>query len=162
MSSSEFFGFDDALAALGKDEPIIFIEPEQVELLHEKLLNRFGGLHGVRDRSALAGACARPLQIMAYGDNPSITDMAASLCAGIVGSHPFIDGNKRSAFTAMVELLNVNGYSFKSSQATVYNMMIGLASGAINEPVFADWVQSCSFSSDQASNHKHVNDSPTP
>ena len=72
---------------------------KEVEHIHKLLIDTFGGSHGVRDLSALLSALARPFQTF---DNkelyPTPIDKAASLLESIVSNHPFIDGNKRTAY----------------------------------------------------------------
>ena len=70
------------------------------------LIDRFGGLHGVRDKNAVEAAVFRP-QIGYYN---SIEEEAAALMESLGSSHGFLDGNKRIAFTATDVFLRRNGF----------------------------------------------------
>ena len=70
------------------------------------LIDRFGGVHGVRDKNAVEAAVFRP-QIGYYN---SIEEEAAALMESLANNHGFLDGNKRIAFTATDVFLRRNGF----------------------------------------------------
>ena len=86
--------------------------------VHARLIARFGGSLGIRDRGALESALARP-QIGYYSD---IIQEAAALWESLSQNHPFVDGNKRVAVTVTAAFLSVNGYrlDFDDEQAFVF------------------------------------------
>ena len=77
--------------------------------LHEEHLAEHGGPVGLRDRGLLQSALARPCHLLAYED-PDTAALAAAYAFGIARNHPFVDGNKRTAFTVMALFLALNGY----------------------------------------------------
>src|SRR5207245_846817 len=83
---------------------------QMILAIHDEAVVVFGGLPGVRDMALLDSAIDRPKNLLAYGDKPSLFDIAAALCFGIVKHHPFLDGNKRSG------LLSARGFLFLNSQ----------------------------------------------
>jgi death on curing protein len=74
----------------------VWIDERVALTIHERLLGLHGGGGGVRDDRLLKSALARPRQPYAYADAADIVAMAALYTAGIGGSHPFVDGNKRA------------------------------------------------------------------
>jgi death-on-curing protein len=71
----------------------------EVEQLHRILIDRFGGMLGIRDRAALESALARPFQTFDNAElYQTIIDKAAALIESILINHPFIDGNKRTGY----------------------------------------------------------------
>jgi death-on-curing protein len=104
------------------------------------MLQRFGGLDGVRDEGLLESALNRPKQLFAYG-KPSLVQMAAAYAAGIVQNHPFLDGNKRSGFMAAALFLEINGLSFRAPEIEVVERTLALAAGAIDEPEYGAWLE---------------------
>jgi len=82
---------------------------EEVLLLHQKLIERFGGSSGVRDMGLLQSALARPQS----GYYASLSLEAAALLQSLVQNHAFIDGNKRVAFALTAIFLRMNGYRLK-------------------------------------------------
>lgn len=123
-------------------EPV-WIDPADCHAFHGEMLQRFGGLDGVRDTGLLESALDRPKNRNAYG-TPSLFELAASYAAGIVRNHPFLDGNKRSGFMAAALFLEVNGCDFQASEEEVVECTLALAAGAISEADYAAWLeQSC-------------------
>jgi death on curing protein len=100
--------------------------------LHEEQLAEHGGPGGVRDRGLLQSALARPENLVAYGESPDVA-LAAAYAFGIVRSHPFVDGNKRTAFVVMELFLNLNGWDLKANDAECIRVMETLAAGKLSE-----------------------------
>lgn len=88
--------------------------------LHHALLERYGGLGGVRDLGALEAAAFRP-QCGYYED--AIAE-AAALMESLLINHPFVDGNKRVAFAACDVFLRINGYVLKAESEWLYDRII--------------------------------------
>ena len=65
--------------------------------IHDEQLAQHGGGSGIRDAGLLASVLAKPQQIAAYGE-PDVFDLAAAYAFGVARNHPFIDGNKRTAW----------------------------------------------------------------
>lgn len=124
------------------NEPV-WIELADCLAFHAEMLERFGGLDGVRDEGLLESALGRPKNIFAYGE-ASLFVMAAAYAAGIVKNHPFLDGNKRSGFVAAALFLEVNGLKFRASEEEVVERTLALAAGEIEAAEYAVWLeQSC-------------------
>src|SRR5450432_2231437 len=82
-----------------------YLTVAEVYRMQHRLIELFGGLHGVRDKSAVEAAVFRPL--IGYYD--SCEEEAAALMESLVNNHGFLDGNKRIAFTAADVFLRRNG-----------------------------------------------------
>jgi death-on-curing protein len=76
----------------------------------------------------------------------SISELAAAYAYGISQNHPFIDGNKRTAFLSMAVLLMKNGLRLHASEPDAYSTMIGVAAGALTEAELASWLESSTSS----------------
>src|SRR6202022_2345490 len=113
-------------------EPV-WIDERDALTIHERLIGLHGGDGGVRDDRLLNSALARPRQHHAYSDAADIVAMAAVYTAGIVGNHPFVDGNKRTGFVIGVLFLELNGYRFNASEEDAAQMVLELASGNLDE-----------------------------
>ena len=85
-------------------------------------VERYGGLHGVRDPGLLEAALYRP-QTGYYAD---LAEEAAALWESLSQNHPFHDGNKRTAFAAMYTFLAINGAHLAASAEDVYSFVSGL------------------------------------
>lgn len=118
----------------------VWIDVRDALALHDRLLALDGGAPGVRDQGLLESALARPRQLDAYGDRPSVVDMAAAYTAGVVRNHPFVDGNKRTGFLVGVLFLEMNGYRFTPSEEDATQAVLDLAAGKLNESAFKAWM----------------------
>lgn len=111
-----------------------------VKGLHLQAIAAAGGSTGIRDEGLLESAIERPRNLYFYGDQPSIHDLAAGYCIGIVRNDPFIDGNKRTGILAAAVFLDLNGYIFRPDEAEAATIIIALAAGQVDEQAFAAWV----------------------
>lgn len=107
---------------------------------HERLLSEFGGASGIRDEGLLDSVLARPENLRAHGQ-PTVFEMAAAYAFGIVKNHPFIDGNKRTGFTAAIVVLELNGEIFAASEADAAIQTLALAAGDLDESRYAAWLR---------------------
>lgn len=118
-----------------------WVADEVVLAIHEAQLAEHGGIAGIRDEGLLSSALARPLNLDAYGDKPDAASLAAAYAFGIARNHPFLDGNKRTAFVVMELFLNMNGWVLNADDAECISTMLALAGGNIGENVLADWLR---------------------
>jgi death-on-curing protein len=115
-----------------------WLERREVEAFHAMQIAEFGGLAGLRDAGALESALARPRNLVAYG-KPSVFELAAAYAFGIARNHPFVDGNKRTAFVSSVVFLEINGFSFGASEEDAVVTFLALAAGELTEARLAKW-----------------------
>ena len=113
-----------------------------LDAAHVDQLREHGGLPGVRDENALESALARASQKWAYDKGADLALLAAAYGFGLASNHPYNDGNKRSAFLAMVIFLGLNGRDLDASEPEVVTIMLGLASGQLKESELAAWLRS--------------------
>jgi death-on-curing protein len=118
----------------------IWIASGVLYAVHEEQLAEHGGLAGLRDANALESAVARPAQLAHYG-TPDIAELAAAYGFGIARSHPFSDGNKRTAFVAVELFLAFNGHELTATDADCILTMLGVAAGEMEEAAFAQWIR---------------------
>lgn len=117
-----------------------WIEESVVWAVHEAQLAEHGGLAGVRDAGLLASALARPLNLAAYGDADAAA-LAAAYAFGIARNHPFLDGNKRTAFVCTELFLALNGFALLAEDASCVSTMLALAGGELPETELAAWLR---------------------
>jgi death-on-curing protein len=122
-----------------KDDPF-WITDQMALAIHEKMLAAHGGSSGVRDQGLLESALGRARHQFAYGESDLCT-LAASYAHGVANNHPFIDGNKRTAFMVAFAFLAVNGLRLTASEADVVHMTVGLADKSVSETAYAQWLR---------------------
>jgi len=119
---------------------IHWVDEAVVLALHEEHLAEHGGATGLRDRGLLQSALTRPLHLAIY-ENPDLAALAAAYAYGIARNHPFLDGNKRTAFTIMELFLNLNGLELLADDASCVAIMLELAQGTLTENRLIDWLR---------------------
>jgi death-on-curing protein len=120
---------------------LIWLEKALVLAIHDRQLAEFGGSNGLRDPNLLESALARPQQLHAYGDPPpDLAQLAANLAFGLAHNHPFVDGNKRTAYVTYRTFLALNGADLEAKDEEKYLTMLALAEGKVKEKEFASWL----------------------
>jgi len=120
-------------------EPV-WLDVEIVTDLHAEQLALFGGPDGIRDQSMLESALGRPLNKFAYGET-DLAALAAAYAFGIARNHPFVDGNKRAAFGAMIVFLGLNEVDFLVPPESATAIILTLAAGEVGEEGLTRWIR---------------------
>ncbi len=111
---------------------------DEVAAVHARLIARFGGSLGIRDRGGLESALSRP-QTGYYGD---LIQEAAALWESLSQNHPFVDGNKRVAVTVTAAFLKVNGFRLAFDDADAFLFLTGLyESGQLRFAELETWLR---------------------
>ena len=110
--------------------------------LHARQIAEHGGQDGLRDKHLLLSALSRPEQLYYYSDpKPDFCALAAAYAFGLSKNHPFLDGNKRTAFVVYRLFLKWNGVELHAEKAERYQTMLELAAGEISESEFCIWLR---------------------
>lgn len=121
-------------------EPI-WITEDFALAIHERQLAEHGGGSGIRDRGLFESAMARPLQLHAYGgEEIGIPELAAAYACGLARNHPFVDGNKRTAYVVCRTFLVINGWDLIGSLDDRYAAFVAMSAGEMDEKAFTDWM----------------------
>src|SRR5579863_9950676 len=113
---------------------------ELILAIHDEQLAEHGGAIGIRDEGLLDSALARPLNRAGYGE-PDIAELGALYAIAIARNHPFVDGNKRTAFAALFMFLALNGMEFEPPEVEATVTMLRLAAGDMPDDEFTTWVR---------------------
>ena len=107
---------------------VAFLDVNDVERMHVRAIEEFGGSHGIRDHGLLESAVMAPRAT--YGGTilyPTLATMAAALGYGLAKNHPFVDGNKRVAAMATLAMLRLNGFRLQLPQQQGADLFIRVA-----------------------------------
>lgn len=118
------------------------IEPKDVEKIHDILIEKSGGAKGIRDKGTLESAIYRPYQTFDGQElYPDPIDKAAAIFESIISNHPFIDGNKRTAYVLMRLILLENDLDIHASENEKYDFVIQSAQGNLSFDQIKSWVR---------------------
>ena len=118
----------------------VWVDKRVVLAVHVEQAAEHGGGGGIRDEGLLASALARPVDKAGYAEC-DIADLAAANAFGLVGNHPFVDGNKRTGFVVMELFLVLNGWELIADDASCLEMFLSLAESDLSEQELAHWLR---------------------
>lgn len=118
------------------------LDISDVLLIHERLIQEFGGTSGLRDNELLESAILRPLQTFDSAElYPSIEEKASAIIESIITNHPFIDGNKRTGYTLFRIFLLSKGKDINCSQDEKYEFVLSVAEGKLKYNEILKWTR---------------------
>jgi death on curing protein len=118
-----------------------YVRADVLRNVHGRLIERYGGVSGVRDENGLESAIARPKNLAFYAGAESAGALGAALAWALLRNHPFADGNKRAAFAGLTIFLELNGYRLTCSEVEETAMVLRAASSEISEEDWTAWVE---------------------
>ncbi len=105
-----------------------YLSEEEILLAHFKLIERYGGSHGVRDLERIKSATAAPAQeVFGREQYPDLFQKAAVYTRNIIGDHPFADGNKRTGIAVAIMFLARNGQEFSAKPGELEDFAVKVA-----------------------------------
>lgn len=108
--------------------------------IHGRLLAEHGGASGLRDQGLLESALAAPRNHFEY-DQADVFQQAATYAFSLTSNHPFVDGNKRTAFAAAGIFLELNGFRLAATEPDAVLAVLALSRGELDADGFADWLR---------------------
>lgn len=118
------------------------ITKETVLKLHELSIIEYGGANGLRDEGLMESAIARPYQTFGGEDlYPTVFEKAAAIAESIIINHPFIDGNKRTGFLAMLAVLDQELVSLTATKENIYSFVIDISTSSKRFEDIVKWLK---------------------
>lgn len=117
---------------------LIWLDSTDALAIHDRQLAEHGGGTGVRDTAMLESALTRPVNHWHYGTD-DVAELAAAYAFGVARNHPFVDGNKRTAWVLARLFLVINRHKIAFDQGEVVQTVLALASGDLTEEELTDW-----------------------
>ncbi len=116
----------------------LWLREDAILAAHERQLAEHGGPPGLRNPGGLQSALARAANLAAYGDADAAS-LAAAYAIGIARNHPFVDGNKRTAWIGSRLFLRLNGAALAFDHGEATRVMQQVAAGSMSEEALAHW-----------------------
>jgi death on curing protein len=115
---------------------------EDIELIHMQIIDMSGGSYGTRDRGRLESGVAAQTQSV-FGKDVYLTlfDKAAALARGIIGDHPFSDGNKRTGMMLAIIFLERNDVKTNIENSDLEDFAVRIATDQLDVPAIATWLE---------------------
>jgi len=121
---------------------MIWITADDVIQIHSRVIQRSGGMDGLRDRASLEAAVSAPMQSFGGQDlYPTTVEKIARLGYGLASNHAFVDGNKRIGAMMTQLLLKWNGFQMSLRSGELADMFIAIADGSAGESDLLAWIQ---------------------
>ena len=120
-----------------------YLSEEEILLIHNRLVDETGGLHGIRDYNALHSVAGQPRQVV-FGKElyPTLFLKASVYARNIIAHHPFLDGNKRTGITVASIFLFDNGYSIEAREGEFYEFALHIAEDKWEYEKISAWFES--------------------
>lgn len=119
-----------------------YFDIEEILFLHFKIIEDFGGSHGIRDEGRIESVVAAPKQEV-FGEElyPSVYEKAAVYMRSIIGDHAFVDGNKRTGVTVATIFLKRNGRKLTATRKGLEDFAVEVAVKHLDIPFIAAWLK---------------------
>lgn len=120
-------------------EPV-WLDANVALAIHDRQLAEHGGGIGVRDMGMLDSALNRPINQWHYGEEDYCA-LAAAYAYGVARNHPFVDGNKRTAWVLARLFLALNNIALSFTADEAITMVLALAAGELSEEEMVHWLR---------------------
>jgi death-on-curing protein len=118
------------------------IEFQSAVRIHNRLIDEFGGSKGVRDDSLLKSALNRPFATFDGIDlYPTAIEKATAIFESLIINHPFMDGNKRIAYSLMEVVLRHGGLGLTVTEDEKYALVIKASTGEFRFDEIKEWIE---------------------
>ncbi|MBN2527006.1 MAG: type II toxin-antitoxin system death-on-curing family toxin [Deltaproteobacteria bacterium] len=121
-------------------EGSVWIRDDVVMAVHERQLAEHGGAQGIRDASDLKAALLAPLETSRI-DDADLASVASAYGYQLVTRHPFMDGNRRTAYVCIRLFLVLNGRDIVAKREDKSRIMLKLAQGTVTHIQLASWIR---------------------
>lgn len=110
--------------------------------IHDDMIERYGGSHGIRDLGLIQSSLARP-QASFGGEDlyPTVLDKAAALFHSLIFNHAFMDGNKRTSITTTARFLYINGYELTAEKEEFVAFPLRVENKHLSLEKILDWLK---------------------
>lgn len=121
---------------------IKYITLDVVLAIHDDMIERYGGGHGIRDLGLIQAALARP-QASFGGEDlyPTLLNKAAALFHSLIFNHAFLDGNKRTSITTTARFLYINGYELTAEDKEFIDFPLRVENKHLSIEEIKEWLK---------------------
>lgn len=119
----------------------MYLIKEELVNIHDAILSESGGVWGIYE--GLIDLCVESPQREVYGYEPykTLLEKAAALMYNVNTLHPFVDGNKRTAYVATNVFLEFNGCTIVATKEDGVEISLKIANGNIGIKDITSWLE---------------------
>lgn len=119
-----------------------YLPAEEILVMHARIVDATGGVHGVRDTGRILSAVERPkMQFAGKEFYPTVFDKAAAYFESIAFDHPFVDGNKRTALAVAARFLYLNGYELAATNQALERFATAAVKKKYAKDIVSSWLR---------------------
>ena len=119
-----------------------YFDEEKLLLAHYKLIEQFGGSHGVRDIERVRSALETPkMTIFEKDQYKTLFEKSAVYIRNIISDHPFVDGNKRTGISAGIFFLEKNNVQLSFNKGELEDFAVKVAVEKLDITAIAKWLE---------------------
>lgn len=120
-----------------------YITLDEVLAIHDSMIDKYGGSHGIRDLGLIQSAIARPQSSFGGEDlYKNIFDKVSTLFHSLMFNHAFVDGNKRTTMSSTARFLSINGYELNATQKEFVNFPLRVENQHLSIGEISKWLKS--------------------
>ncbi|MEO5903486.1 MAG: type II toxin-antitoxin system death-on-curing family toxin [Gemmatimonadaceae bacterium] len=117
-----------------------WITPQELQLIHFRQVELFGGSHGIIDGNVVDSALHKPQHLNFYEPDSDIAALAAAYLCGFAQKQGFADGNKRTALAVSLTFVRLNGYTLNVGKAELLAFVLAIARNELNQSAATTWL----------------------
>ena len=119
-----------------------YLTPQDILVIHARIIEETGGLHGIRDIGLLVSLTERPKASFGRKEMyPGIFEKAATYLESLVRYHVFVDGNKRTSIAASARFLFINGFAITASNQEVEAFVLKVVEEKLTIGIIVAWLK---------------------
>lgn len=120
----------------------VYINLEDLLVIHTDQIERYGGSHGIRDMGLVESALFRPQSSFGGEDlYPTLLEKAAVLVHSLLLNHAFVDGNKRTAIATLIVFLELNDNPLTCTQHELIDAAIAIENKTWKKEDILSWLE---------------------
>ena len=119
-----------------------YFTTEEILVVHARIIDKTGGMHGVRDVNLLGSLAERPkMQFGVKELYQTVFDKAAAYFESCAYHHVFTDGNKRTAIAIAARFLFLNGWELSASNTAAEKFVLAAVGKKYPLKKIAEWLR---------------------
>jgi death on curing protein len=118
-----------------------WITAQELQLIHFRQVELFGGSHGVIDENVVDSALHKPQHLNTYEPDSDVAALGAAYLCGFAQKQGFADGNKRTALAVTLTFIRLNGHKLDVGKPELLAFVLAIARNELNQAAATTWLR---------------------